>query len=235
MELTEKGIYDFGITFGDVKSYLKISAEIATLKGDRGKLLAKGVKQLGQELKAVDYAQEIKGLELPGYDPRGSIGMGLGYATSERGACHMRAFTMGAEAKNPYSIKGKEEIAITKQNLNSIKWSLILCAFWSSIDVSLMAQILSSATGKEFAGEELINMGERIWNLGRLFNLREGFRRKDDYLPPRILNEPLPTGPAANKIITRQRWETLLSNYYRKCGWDKEGIPLKTYYKYQVL
>jgi len=226
MELTEKGIYDFGVTFGDVESYLKIPAEIATLKGDRGKLLAKGVRQLGQELKAVDYAQEIKGLELPGYDPRGSVGMGLGYATSERGACHMRAFTLWAEAANPYSIEGKEEIAITKQNRNSIKWSLILCDFWA-IEAPLMAQILSAATGKEFTGEELVNMGERIWNLGRLFNVREGFRRKDDYLPPRILNEPLPTGPSANKVITRQRWETLLSNYYHRRGWDKEGIPLK--------
>jgi aldehyde:ferredoxin oxidoreductase len=227
MELTERGIYDFGVTFGDIDSYLSLPMEIATMKEERGKLLAKGVRQLGKELSAVNYAQEVKGLEFPGYDPRGSVGMGLGYATAERGACHMRGFALFAEAEDPFSIEGKEDIVISKQNFNAIKWSLILCDFWGSIDASLMAKVMKGAIGKEFTEEQLIKTGEKIWNLGRIFNVREGFRRKDDYLPPRILNEPLPTGPAANKVITEERWNRLLSNYYAKRGWDEEGIPLK--------
>jgi aldehyde:ferredoxin oxidoreductase len=227
MELTERGIHDFGVTFGDIETYLKLPVEIATLQEGRGRLLARGVRDLAKELKAQKYALEIKGLEIPGYDPRGSVGMGLGYATSERGACHMRGFTLGAEAQDPFSIEGKEDIAIMKQNFNSIKWSLILCDFWGSVNAGLIAELLKRAIGKEFTEGEVAMAGERIWNLGRMFNVREGFRRKDDYLPPRFLNEPLPAGPSAGKVISQERWDKMISNYYSKRGWSDDGVPRK--------
>jgi len=137
----------------------------------------------------------------------------------------MRGFTLNAEAQDPFSIDGKEDIAITKQNFNSIKWSLILCDFWGSVNASLIAQLLSGAMGKEFTDEQVIVAGERIWNIGRMFNVREGFRRKDDYLPSRFLNEPLLSGPSANRIISRERWDQMLSHYYAKRGWNENGIP----------
>jgi len=196
MELTEKGIHDFGIRFGDVEKYLTMPTQIATRQGI-GADLALGVKKMAEKFGGKDFAMEVKGLEIPGYEPRGSWAMGLAYGTADRGACHMRAD-------------------------NSVKFSAIWCDFWA-ISTERMAEILTLLLGREFTAAELTTIGERIYNLAHLFNEREGFDRKDDYLPARIHNEKLTTGFTAGRSLPKEEYEKMLSDYYKLRGWDENG------------
>lgn len=227
MEMTEKGFYDFGIKFGDVQRYLFAVEEIAYNKGV-GKILAQGVKSLTEQFGGKEFAMEIKGLEFPGYDPRGSWAMALAYATSDRGACHMRAWTIAEEAfvdsVDPYSIKGKAEMVIRLQIYNSAKWSLGVCDA-CGLSLEQLAEIGKLALGIEMDADILEAIGKRIWHLGRLFNVREGFSRKDDYVPNRILYEKLVGGKTDGRLIPKASFEQMLDEYYSLLGWDKEGRP----------
>jgi aldehyde:ferredoxin oxidoreductase len=225
MEMTERGVYDFGVRFGDKKNYLTIPGEIAYLNRDRGKELSLGVRQLSNNFGGREFAMEITGLEFPGYEPRGNFGMGLGYATSERGACHLRAWTVFSE--HPFDPEEVPKEVISFQHLNSIKWSMIFCDFWGSIGSDLMAEIFSTAFGKDFTSEYMDKVGERIWNLGRVFNVKAGFSRKDDYVPIRTSSEALPEGPTKGRRLPKEVFESMLSDYYRIQGWDSNGIPTK--------
>jgi len=206
MELTEKGYHDFGLKFGDSKDYLKVVSEIATLSTDRGKDLAGGVKKLAGKYRAQDLTAEIKGLELPAYDPRGNYGMGLAYATSERGACHLRAFPLFAE--DPFDMEALTREVIDRQNLGAIKWSMGLCDFWGTVTPEIMADLLTSGSGQKVTAEELIIAGERIWNLSRLFNVEAGFGAIDDALPQKIINQPLKKGPHAGRVFKQKDFES---------------------------
>ncbi len=225
MELTEKGIHDFGLRFGGVEEYLKIPAKIARLEGI-GAELAKGVRDLAQKFGGSEFAMQVKGLEFPGYEPRGSWGMGLAYATSDRGACHMRAWPIAVEtfddAGDPYTIEGKAEMVKDMQDANSAKFSAIFCDFWDN-DGETQAEILSAALGCKMHADDLKTIGERVSNLARLFNEREGFTAKDDSLPERIFKDPLSSGPSAGKVLPREDYERMLHEYYRIRGWDKDG------------
>jgi aldehyde:ferredoxin oxidoreductase len=226
MELTEQGIRDFGIRFGDREEYLKIPEEIAYKRGPRAEL-GLGTKALAAKYGGAEFAMHVKGLEFPGYEPRGSWGMGLAYATSDRGACHLRAWTVAGEAfgtTDPYTLEGKAQMVIDFQNLNAFKFSLPICDFWAASTAS-MARLLPFALGKEMTEEEIIRCGERIWNIGRLFNVREGFRRQHDSLPGRIHDEGLCGGAAEGKKIPREAFDGILQEYYRLRGWTDEGIP----------
>lgn len=223
MEMTERKIYNFDVRFGDEKNYLSIPKEIAYLKESRGKQLSIGVRELSKLLGGREFAMEVKGLEFPGYEPRGNFGMGLGYATSDRGACHLRAWTVFSE--HPFDLEEVSKEVINFQNLNSIKWSMIYCDFWGSIESKIIAEIFSVAFGKEFTPEYMDKAGERIWNLGRIFNVKSGFSRKDDYLPHRTLHEVLSEGPAKGKVLSEKAFNTMISDYYSLRGWDLNGIP----------
>jgi aldehyde:ferredoxin oxidoreductase len=226
MDMTERGIKDYGIRFGDVKAYLSMPKKLA-FKQDIGAELSMGVKEICSRYNT-NLGMEVKGLELPGYDPRGSWGMGLAYATSDRGGCHMIGFTVGDDALGKYDpFTGKEKAALTivRQNRNSIKWSLPICDFWPA-NYEDMAWLMSLVSGEEIDAKEMENAGERIYNLSRLFNIREGFRR--DELPTRIFDEPLKgTGPASGKKFPREVFEEMLSEFYSLRGWDENGIPQK--------
>lgn len=224
MELTEKGIHDFGIHFGEVTEYLKMPTLIA-LKQGVGADLAAGVRALSQKYGGKDFAMEIKGLEVPGYDPRGSWSMGLAYSTADRGACHMRAWPAAVEAFgdiDPFTSEGKAELVIGMQNDNAVKFSAIWCDFWA-ISTERMAEILSMLLEREITADELTTIGERTYNLAHLFNEREGFARKDDYLPERFLKEKLTTGFTAGRVLPREEFEKMLEEYYELRGWDKNG------------
>jgi aldehyde:ferredoxin oxidoreductase len=127
MELNETGVHDFGVKFGDATQYLALTEEIAALSTGRGKDLALGAAGLAAKYGAADRAAHAKGLEMPAYDPRGSYGMGLAYATSERGACHLRAFPIFAE--DPFKLKSVTRDVIDMQNANAAKWSMCFCDF----------------------------------------------------------------------------------------------------------
>jgi aldehyde:ferredoxin oxidoreductase len=224
MELTEKGIHDFGIRFGDVEKYLTMPTQIATRQGI-GADLALGVKKMAEKFGGKDFAMEVKGLEIPGYEPRGSWAMGLAYGTADRGACHMRAWPAAVEAFgdiDPFTSEGKAELVIGMQDDNSVKFSAIWCDFWA-ISTERMAEILTLLLGREFTAAELTTIGERIYNLAHLFNEREGFDRKDDYLPARIHNEKLTTGFTSGRSLPKEEYEKMLSEYYKLRGWDENG------------
>lgn len=226
MELNEKKIRDFGLTFGDIEKYLEIPKLIANKQGI-GKELALGVKGLGQKYNANDFAMQVKGLEMPGYDPRGSWGMGLAYATSDRGACHMRAWPVADEAfgeVEPFTEVGKAQLVIDGQNYNAIKFSLILCDFWA-LSFASMAQLLSVVLDKDISSDELVKGGVRIWNLSRIFNAREGFTNTNDSLPKRIFTEKLVSGKTAGKYLPRDKFDSMLTEYYHLRDWDESGIP----------
>jgi len=170
----------------------------------------------------------VKGAEIPAYDPRGTYGMALAYATADRGACHLRAWAVAYDAfgeMDPYSFVGKAQLVKDLQDLNSIKWSLIICDFWLS-SYEDMVKLLRPALGRDYTVEELKIIGERIWNISRVFNLREGFKKEDDTLPPKMFNEPLKGGKTDGKTVDLHQFKESLSEYYKLRGWDEEGRPI---------
>jgi len=226
MEMTEKGIRDFGLRFGDIENYLKMPKLVAYREGV-GKELSRGVKQLAKRYGGTEFAMQVKGLELPGYDPRGSWAMGLAYVTASRGGCHMSAWPADDEAfgdLDPFTTEGKAQLVMTGQHYNAIKFSLILCDFWAA-SLESMGELLSCVIGREVSAADLESAGERIWNLFRLFNVREGFGVADDSLPARIFEDPLKSGAPAGRTLPREQFDIMLQEYYRLCGWDRKGIP----------
>jgi aldehyde:ferredoxin oxidoreductase len=226
MEMTERGIKDFGLRFGDVMTYLKMPRLVA-FRGGIGRELSLGVKKLSQKYGGTEFAMQVKGLELPGYDPRGSWGMGLAYATASRGGCHMSAWPVADEAfgkVNPFTIDGKAQLVINGQNYNAIKFSLILCDFWA-VSLDTMSQVMSCLLGRSVSVSELEIAGERIWNILRLFNVREGFNITDDLLPERIFKEALKSGVTAGKLLPYDQFAIMLQEYYQLRGWDTKGVP----------
>ncbi|MEM2058055.1 MAG: aldehyde ferredoxin oxidoreductase C-terminal domain-containing protein, partial [Thermoproteota archaeon] len=173
----------------------------------------------------------VKGLELPAYDPRGAKGQGLAYATSNRGGCHLRSYIIGLEILgvpkriDRFSTVNKAGLVIYQQNLYSAMDTLVACRFTGyGLDEEYYSRMLSAAIGVKYTAEDLMLVGERIWNLERLFNIREGFSRKDDTLPKRLLSEPLTSGPTKGQVV---ELDQMLEEYYRARGWDKEGRPTK--------
>lgn len=226
MELTETGRHDFGLKFGETKNYLAVVPEIANLSTPRGKLLAKGAKKVAEKYRANDLTAESKGLEYPAYEPRGNYGMGVAYATSERGACHLRAFT--AFADNPFDIEALTQKVVDGQNFNAIKWSMCICDFWGSVNHEILAELLTAGLGRKVTPKDMATAGERIWNLTRLFNLGAGFTAEDDSLPQKIMKQPLEKGPRAGKVFAEADFDKAKQLYYKLRGWDKKGVPTKT-------
>jgi len=223
MEMEEKGKKRFGLRFGDPKGYLEVIHEIATLSTERGKDLSLGTRRLAEKYHAPDMALQIKGLEFPAYEPRSNYGMGLAYATSERGACHMRAFTMFVD--DPFDLEALSRMVVDGQNFNCIKWSMCFCDFWATITPEIMSDLLSTALGYLVTPEQLVKAGEKIWNLIRLFNVQAGFAAKDDILPERIMNAPLGNGPHAGNVFKEEDFIKARSFYYQLRGWDENGVP----------
>ena len=231
MDLAEKGYADLGLRFGEVAAYLKAPGMIARREG-AGAELALGARALAAKYGHPELAMETKNLEYPGYDPRGTFGMSLAYATSDRGACHMRAFPVGQEivegALPPHTLDGKADWLINAeaggQDFFALKFSGIWCDFWA-IDLEQIAILMRHLWGREVTRDELMRIGERAWNLGRLFNLREGFTAADDDLPARVHDESFSEGPSAGKMIDRDDFAAALAEYYRLRGWDENGVP----------
>ena len=227
MDLCEQGAADYGLRFGDVASYLRVPRLIATRQGF-GAELALGARGLAALKGRPELAIEVKGLEMPAYDPRGTFGMGLGYATSDRGACHMRAFTAGDDilggAGAADSLAGRAQLVADQQDFSAVAWTGVWCANMA-LDTDFLGVHFRHLWGRETSHEELMTVGARIWNLGRLLNLREGLQRDDDRLPARILSVPHPDGVAAGKALGAGAFREALDEYYRLRGWDDEGVP----------
>lgn len=236
MELYESGIVKKSMldgieaNFGSKEALIGLAEKIGRNEGV-GKILSGGTSAVIQKfgVDAEKYAVDVKGLEIPGYEPRGTWGMALAYSTADRGACHLRAWAVSEDAfgkLEPRTFNEKPALVKRLEDINSVKWSLIVCDFWI-INYDEMATLLAPVWGKPVKPEELKLAGERIWNLGRLFNVREGFSRKDDKLPPKFFKQPLKGGPTDGVKVSEIEYEKALDEYYGLRGWDNNGVPKK--------
>jgi aldehyde:ferredoxin oxidoreductase len=235
MELYEMGVLtkeQLGIDakFGSAEA-LAHFAEI-TVKGEGfGKEIAQGSKRLTAKYGYPDLSMSVKGQEFPAYDSRGIQGMGLAYATSNRGACHLRGYTVASEVlgipikTDPLVTEGKADLVKAFQDATAVFDSAGVCVFttfaWTLADLQPQ---LAAACLSEFTLEELGKIGERIWNMEREFNNRAGFTNKNDNLPKRLLTEAAKTGPAKGLV---NGLDIMLPEYYKVRGWDTEGRPTK--------
>jgi aldehyde:ferredoxin oxidoreductase len=228
MELTERGIIQSELGFGRFDLLHDTIRDIAYRRG-LGDELAEGSYRFAAMHDAAEYSMSVKKLEMPAYDPRGMQGQGLLYATSNRGACHMRGNMLGPEVLalprliDRFANQGKAGIVAVHQNEAAVVDSLVVCRFTNiAISVEYFARLLTAISGIKFTADDLMRVGERIWNMERLYNLREGFTRQDDTLPSRMLNEAVSDGPSAGHTA---RLHMMLDEYYEFRGWNKDGVP----------
>ncbi len=233
MELYEAGVIDDAQTgmplrFGDAEAMVTLTEQTAFRRGF-GNEIAEGSKRMGEKFQHPEVFMGVKGQEFPAYDPRAIQGMGLGYATSNRGACHLRAYTVAAEIVgnpdpvDPRATEGKGELARDFQNVSTAVDATGLCIFLTfGVGLEEIAPVLSAATGIEYSDADLVVAGERIWNLERIWNMRAGITAADDTLPKRMLRDPSPAGPAQGEV---NRLAEMLPDYYRSRGWDEQGRP----------
>ena len=233
MELYEMGVLTsemIGIDspFGSAEALAKM-VEMTALGEGFGKELGMGSKRLCEKYGHPELSMSVKGQEFPAYDSRGIQGMGLAYATSNRGACHLRGYTVASEVlgipvkTDPLVTEGKPELVKAFQDATAVFDSAGICVFtsfaWTLADVQPQ---LDSACEGEWTMDKLNEVGERIWNMERMFNNAAGFTAKDDNLPPRLTQEPAKTGPAKGLV---SGLETMLPEYYSIRGWSPEGEP----------
>jgi len=237
--LTKKDLDGMELIYGDTDPVLPLLRKIAYREGI-GDVLAEGVREAAHRIgKGTDYfAIHVKGLELPGYDPRGAKAHGLNMMTTSIGADHNSGYSGEELFSTPYrgqkinrfTVEGKAEITKHHQDFMAIRDSGIQCGFAGLFmrEIQIFSELLSTATGiRDFTDTHYLWLvGERINNLERMFNVREGFGRQDDCMPKRITNETLPDGPSAGSVFEA---EELLNDYYQVRGWDIEtGIPTET-------
>jgi aldehyde:ferredoxin oxidoreductase len=234
MELYEKGVLTkkqtggIALNFGNARALTRLAELTGKGKGF-GAEIGLGSKLLCRKYKRPALAMQVKGQEFPAYDGRGIQGMGLTYATSNRGACHLRSYTVASEIlgipekTDPLVTKGKAGLVIAFQNATSVVDSAGICVFttfaWTMDDI---APQIDAACEGDWSVNNLLEVGERIWNLERTFNLQAGFTGKDDTLPKRLLKDAAKTGPAKGLTAGLKK---MLPEYYQLRGWTKDGVP----------
>ena len=217
---------------------VELTKRIAFRKGKLGDLLAEGVagasKAIGKG--AEEIAVHVKGLEPPGYDPRGLKGVALAYAVSARGACHLRhvAYRPNLTGQHPFkpsvevdrfSYEGQAEMVVELEDFYALADSLIICRFLCLPTIGPvlwdeLRAIYTAVTGLEVKAEEFRAMGARINDLVRWFNVREGVSREDDRLPRRFYEHPV-----GGQVVDEAAFERMLDEYYALRGWDEQGKP----------
>jgi aldehyde:ferredoxin oxidoreductase len=218
MESYEKGNIDrtfldgIDLTWGNVDAVLKMIDKIARRDGV-GDMASKGVKVIAEKIgrNSDKFAIHVKGHELAAWNVHVDPGMGISYVSSNRGACHLNGRTL------------------EEQNSNAMIDSTGVCLFADyGFGETGLQNLLTAVTGIEWTQEEYARAGERIFNLEKMFNFREGFRREDDTLPDRFFEEPLTAGPGQGAVLDRGEFAKLQDEYYQKRGWDpKTTRPTK--------
>ncbi len=214
--------------FGSAEALSKAAEWVSTGTGF-GKDLGLGSKRLCEKYGHPEFSMTVKGQEFPAYDPRGVQGMGLAYATSNRGACHLRGYTVASEIMgipektDPLVTDGKAELLKVCQDTTAAVDSSGLCVFttfaWTLEDI---APQINAACEGEWTAEKMAEVGERIWNMERDYNLAAGLSGKDDTLPQRLLKEAAKTGPAKGLV---NHLDEMLPQYYAVRGWTDDGVP----------
>jgi aldehyde:ferredoxin oxidoreductase len=239
MDLYKNGIISketagLELSFGNAETMIEMIKRVSLREGF-GDTLAEGVKLAAEKIGngADKYALHIKGVEMTGYDIRGLKTAALGYAVSFRGADHNRHGAYGPDVSGKVNRfkaeKGRGKLVKETEDLYSIIDSIMVCKFSRGTYVKGfddLAALYVAVTGIEMSGEELRLAGERINNLGRLINIREGLTRKDDSLPWKVMHVPIPDeGPSKGSHVTQEELDLLLDDYYEVRGWNREGIP----------
>jgi aldehyde:ferredoxin oxidoreductase len=237
MECFEKGLIskeDTGgldLSFGNYESMVQMIKKMA-YREDVGDVLAEGVKGASEKIGkgSEEFACHIKGVETTGYDIRGLKTCALGYAVSRRGADHQRHGSYGHDLSGEVDRfkvdKGRGKLVMEDEHVYCIFDSLILCKFNRLLwDYDRMARIYTEVTGIPMTGKEIHKAAERMSNLARIYNIREGLTRKDDHLPPRVMKLPIPSGVAKGSYVSQEELDFLLDDYYAARGWTKQGIP----------
>lgn len=228
MELSEKGYIDDEVRFGDAEQMVDLVRRIGRREGI-GDELAEGSFRFARKHGHPELSMSVKRQELPAYDPRGLQGHGLAYATSVRGGDHVYGYMIAPEVLgspeklDPYLSEGKAVWTKIFQDLTAFIDSSGACLFTSfPLGAADYGAMVSAVTGYDIDADEVLRIGERIWNMQKVFNLKAGCTREEDTLPPRLLREPLTEGAPKGRVWER---EPLLDDYYRARGWDREGRP----------
>jgi aldehyde:ferredoxin oxidoreductase len=232
--LNKKDTDGLDLRFGNYEALLEMLKKMGTREGF-GDILAEGVKRAADKIGkgAEKYANHIKGVEMTGYDIRGLKTAALGYAVSFRGADHNRHGAYSPDVKGSVdrfkAEKGRGKLVREIEDLYTIIDSLIVCKFSRGVYYKTfddLAQYYTLATGIQVTPQELQLTGERINNLARVFNVREGFSRKDDSMPAKVMNTPIPDeGVSKGSYVSQKDLNILLDDYYEVRGWTKDGIP----------
>ncbi len=231
MELQEKGKLPYDeVKFGNEDVLVELVKKTAYKKGI-GKELAEGSRLLAARYGDPETAIQVKGLELPAYDPRGAMGHALGYATSNRGGCHLTGYLAAMEIFNApkkiprFTQAGKPDLLVLKQNQSAVEDSLVNCKFSGyALGFDFHSRFVTAITGYDFNVTKLLEIGERIYNLERLFNIKAGVGKEEDKLPKRFLDEPFNEGLSEGRVVPVKQ---MLEGYYRVRGWDENGKPKK--------
>ena len=231
MEMYEKGFLrreQIGMecNFGSGDVLIRLTEATAYREGF-GDELAEGAKRMTEKFGHPEFFMGVKGQEFPAYDPRGFQGMGVAYATCNRGACHLRAWTPGPETSGEmpaHTPEGKGQWVAAEQNSTTVQDATGMCLFLGAGGVTLDHTLpaLNAATGQSWSADDLLRIGERIWNLERLYNNRAGMTRADDSLPKRLLEEAHSAGPSQGVVV---HLDQMLDDYYDARGWSREGEP----------
>jgi aldehyde:ferredoxin oxidoreductase len=239
MELSDMGVLPeedvgFKLRFGDAKAIVDLTEAVGKNEGF-GKILALGSYRMAEKYGHPELSMSVKKQEMPAYDGRAIQGMALEYATSNRGGCHVRGYLTSPEIlgiplkTDPLVTEGKAGLLKLFQDLTALVDSTGTCLFTTfGIGLPEIAAEYREAVGTDETDEEILLKGERIWNLEKQFNIAAGVEK--DTLPPRLLREKLPSGPAKGKVAELYQ---MLGEYYSVRGWDAEGTP--TPEKYEEL
>jgi aldehyde:ferredoxin oxidoreductase len=233
MELVEKGMASkdtlkLELRFGQGEDLLQALTLMATKKG-HAKRMGKGGQALAEEYGQSKRFMGVKGLPMAPFDPRGIQGMGLHFATCNYGPHHLYAYTFidevlsVHEAFDPWSAEGKPELVKRYQDMTAVMDSLGLCN-WPLMGLKFnnFVPMINSCLGTEYKADDLLMIGERIWNQERLYNMRAGFDHTHDTLPTRFFQEPISDGPAQGQV---SKVNEMLPRYYELRGWDERGEP----------
>jgi aldehyde:ferredoxin oxidoreductase len=231
MELYQRGVVsddmvEMPLHFGSGEALVRMVEATAYREGF-GTELAEGAKRMGDKFANPDVFMGTKGQEFPAYDPRGFQGMGVAYATCNRGGCHLRAWTPGPETSgvfDPHTTEGKGEWVAKEQNRTTVHDNTGICLFVAAAGGPLetLVPCTAAATGIPYTMEDFVRIGERTWNLERLWNLKAGFTKADDTLPQRLMKEAHKAGPSQGVVV---KLDQMLPDYYEQRGWTDDGIP----------
>lgn len=233
MEACQRGYANGdGLDWGDHQAMVAMVTKIAERDGI-GDVLAGGTERGAKHFGHPEIAMTVKGMAIPAYDPRGIKGMGLGFATSNRGACHLRAYTPAIEVVfntlgsldevDPLDPKGKGELTVTFQNVHTMTDCLDLCKFSTFAEgLDTFAAQYTAITGVEADANHMLKLGERVFTLERYYNNLAGFREGSDYLPERFLKEPSTSQGSEGQVC---ELDMMLEEYYQARGWEDGVVP----------